>query len=269
MRIDLAQQAKAKGTRPKTVEMRANEPTRAQERDMARLYMMVLRVWATGVKEKIFPAYKTSLEEQRFTRDSARDIEFAIGIVESEAVRSTFTFRNLFQGLLGRIQQWHLRRIVNDLKYKTGVDLATQMTAGDVASTLEDVLARNVALVRNVSDQARGRISDIVFRGLQNRTSASEVAKELNRALKLGRDRSMLIARDQLTKLSAALDQERQEQLGITDFEWMHSGKTHYRPEHKERDGNVYAWDSDVGRNDPPGRAINCGCKAKGVLRIE
>src|SRR5690606_13412847 len=120
-----------------------------------------------------------------------------------------------------------------------------------------------------VSDQARGRISDIVFRGLQNRTNSRQVAKEINEALQLGRQRSLRIASDQLHKLSVALDQERAEQLGSERAIWRHSKKRHPRLEHVERDGKYYAWNSGVMKNDPPGRAPFCGCRARPVFKLD
>lgn len=273
MKIDLAAQAKAAGVKRKTIELREIVPTKAQENDLAKLYIAVVRVWAQGARDRILPAYRASLEQQMYsdglTRDRAGDVEVEIEAVEGEAVRSIFTFRGLFQAWADAFQRWHMRKIVEMLRYSTNVNLETQFHASDVRETIEDVLSRNVALVRNVSDEARGRISDIVFRGLQARTPARDVAREINVALGLGRDRSLRIASDQLQKLSAALDQERQEQLGMTEFEWRHSGKKHYRPEHRARNGKTFPWASEVGRNDPPGRAPFCGCKAKGILRLD
>jgi len=273
MRIDLASQAKAAGTKRKTVEMREIVPTKAQTEDLARLYIPVIRTWAVGSRDRIMPAYRRSLDEQAtvdgLTRDRASDVEVEIAAVDQEAVRATFTFRGLLQSWLNALQLWHMRKVISGLKYATNVDLSTQLHAADVAETIEDVLARNTALIRDVSDQARGRIADIVFRGLQNRTPAREVARQINEAVQLGRARSLRIASDQTQKLSAALDKERQLQLGMDSFIWRHSKKAHPRLEHVARDGKTFAWDSDVGRNDPPGQAIFCGCKAKGVLRLD
>lgn len=273
MRIDLASQAKAAGKRRKRIELREIVPTRAQVGDLARLYMPVVRIWALGARNRILPAYRRSLVEQQaydgLQRDRAGDVEVEIAAVDAEAVRATFTFRGLFQVWAEALQLWHMRKVISDLRYATNVDLSTQLHAGDVAETMEDVLARNVALVRDVSDQARGRISDIVFRGLQNRTPTREVAKQINEAVGLGRDRALRIAQDQSSKLSAALDKDRQLQLGMTSFEWRHSGKRHYRPEHLARNGKVFSWSSEVARTDPPGFAPFCGCKAKGILELD
>nr|WP_254799549.1 phage minor head protein [Falsochrobactrum sp. TDYN1] len=249
------------------------EPTKAQRDDLARIYMSVVRVWKAGVNDRIFPAYKQALAEQiasdRLMRDRVGAVEAEIEAVEGEAVRTVLTFRGLFQLWADRLQLWHMRRFISTLVYATKVDLSTQMHAGDVTETLEDMIARNVSLVRNVSDQARGRIADIVYRGLQNRTPPRDVAKQLSEAVGLSRDRSLRIAIDQSQKLSSALDKERQLQVGMTSFKWLHSGKKHYRPEHLARNGKVYSWDSEVAKSDPPGFAPFCGCKAKGLLELD
>lgn len=271
MKIDLAAQARAAGVRRKTVELREIVPTKAQENDLARLYVAVVRVWAEGVRERIIPAYRRSLVQQTtdaLMLDRAGDVEAVIEIVGEQAARAIVSFRGLFEGWVDRVSRWHLGRVVRSLKYATNVDLSTQLHTGDVAGTIEDVLSRNVALIRNVSDQTRGRISDIVFRGLQTRTPARDVAREISKAVGMGRDRSLRIAMDQTQKLSASLDRDRQLQLGMTSFEWIHSRKKHPRQEHIERDGKVYEWSGDVGRNDPPGQAPFCGCKAKGILEL-
>lgn len=272
MKIDLAAQARSAGVRRKTVELREIVPTKAQEADLARLYVSVVRVWAEGARDRILPAYRASLAQQvtdGMTIDRAGDVQAEIEVVDGHAVRSIFTFRGLFQAWAGILQRWHMRKVIDQLLYAARVDLKTQLHAADVANTLDDVLARNVALIRDISDQARGRISDIVFRGLQNRTPSKEVAKEISKAVGMGRDRALRVAMDQTQKLSASLDRDRQLQLGMTSFEWIHSRKKHPRQEHIERDGKVYEWSGDVGRNDPPGFKPFCGCKAKGVLNLD
>lgn len=270
MKIDLAAQARnaQKVKRKKTIELPAFNPTRAMERELAQAYLKVFRVWVNGLRDNVLPEYRRSLKQAKQTQDTAADLEFVISRLENGVLAAIFQFRKEVAEWLSRINLRHMDRIISSLRYSTNVDLSTQLTRGDVAMTIEDLLARNVALVRNVSDQARGRISDIVFRGLQNRTPIRTVARELNQAIALGWERSLRIASDQTIKAAAALDRERQEQLGMTSFEWVHSGKTHFRPEHKARNGQVFKWNSEVGRNDPPGFAPFCGCKAKGVLEI-
>lgn len=248
---------RAQGRR-RPLTLRPIQTTQAQAKALQRIYAPIMQIWSVGVRERILPAYARSLAT--FTGDSPADIEVEIEAVDEEAVRATFSFRDLFRDWALSLMRWHLDKIGSQLVYATNVDLRTQL--GGANETIDDLLARNTALVRDVSDQARGRIADIVFRGLQQRTPIRDVAKEINDALGLGRARSLRISSDQTSKLSAALDRLRQEQLGFDSFIWRHSQKIHYRPEHLARDGQVFRWDSEVAKTDPPGYAPFCGCKA-------
>jgi SPP1 gp7 family putative phage head morphogenesis protein len=260
--IDLRAILRAQG-RKRPLTLRPIQTTQAQAKALQRIYAPIMQVWSVGVRERILPAYARSLAT--FTGDSPADIEIEIEAVDEEAVRATLDFRALFREWAQSLMIWHVNRIGSQLTYATNVDLTTQL--GGANETIEDLLVRNTALVRDVSDQARGRIADIVFRGLQQRTPIRDVAKEINDALGLGRARSLRIASDQTVKLSSALDALRGRQLGMDGYRWRHSGKRHFRPEHKARDGKYFAFGSDVDRDDPPGFAPFCGCHR--VLTME
>lgn len=264
MIVDLKAVLKAQG-RKRALTLRPIQTTKAQMKALARLYAPVVEVWSKGAKDRIIPVYARSLAT--FTGDSPADLEATIDSVDEEAVRATLDFRALFPEWAGSVASWHVKQLSSQLTYATNVDLTTPL--GGARGTIDDALARNTSLIRNVSDEARGRISDIVFRGLQNRTPIKDVAKEIEAAVGLGNARSMRIASDQTVKLSAALDELRQRQLGFDSFIWRHSGKKHFRVDHKARDGKEFSWDSEVAKNDPPGYAPFCGCKAIAHMSME
>lgn len=266
MKIDFARQARAAGVNKDEIVLTAITPTSAQINDLARLYLEIVQVWVNA-KPAIVAEYSRSLAGM--TTDSPVDMEALIQVTADTATHTiNATFTAGMQAWLTRFQRWHMNTLIAKLRYASGVDLTNQLFAADVAPTIEDVLVRNVALVRSVSDQTRARIADIVFRGFQERKPVAKVSRELTDALGMSRRRSLRIARDQAAKLSATLDQDRQQQLGAKGFQWQSSGKLHFRPEHKARDGKYYAWNSSVAKNDPPGRAINCGCKARAVFKL-
>lgn len=263
-RIDYASLARASGRRV-PITLRPIFTTRQQERALAAMYLAVVQVWIDGARERVLPVYTRSLAE--YTGDSPADLQVEIGAVENGAIQAILTgFAAAYSDWFSDLVLWHINKLGSQLTYVDNVTLRTQL--GPARETLEDLLARNVALVRNVSDQTRGRISDIVYRGLQARTPSRDIAKEIAEATGLGRKRSLRIASDQTVKAAAALDRLRQEQLGFDRFVWKHSGKRHYRPEHKARDGKVFSWESEVGRNDPPGFQPFCGCHARAHLEV-
>lgn len=243
--------------------MRPVYTTRAQERELARLYLAVIEVWTESVSTRILPAYSRTLSGM--VTDSVFDVEQAVQAADDGSVRSIFDFKWLFDNWFVRLFNWHTAKIIDNLKYATNTDL-TSVIGPLPVDTAQAVIARNVALVKSVSTQTRDKIAEIVFRGLQNRTSPRDVAKEIARATGLARQRSLRIASDQLNKISSALDRQRMQSLGIDEFIWVHSGKVHFRPWHKARDGKKFRFDDPALAGDLPGDAVACGCKSRGVL---
>jgi SPP1 gp7 family putative phage head morphogenesis protein len=110
-------------------------------------------------------------------------------------------------------------------------------------------------------------VEDTVWREFVNQTPRNDIAKMLQEQLDIGKSRAELIARDQTVKLSGELNRLRQQQAGIDQYTWRHSGKVNFRPEHKARDGKVFDW-NDPPADGHPGNAINCGCTAQAYIDL-
>lgn len=269
MKIDLAGMVRRVGiNRRPYVVGRAIIPTSAQEKDLLRIYMRVVRGWYTEWTDRIRPQYERSLRTLPAIGDSVDDVRGATDAAAEAMNRLVFALGAEIEDWAVRVEQWHRGQFATVFT-PAGVNLKTLLGAGDVKTPLQAVLADNVSLIRSLNDQMRNGISGAVFRGLTSRTPAREVAREIRKATGIGTSRAQLIAADQLRKLTARLDQERQEQCGISKFRWLHSEKKYPRPEHVARNGKVYEWNKGVGLSDPPGRAIRCGCRAQPVLELE
>lgn len=263
MRINLKAAARQQGYRRKRTVFRPVVPSPT----LATKYATILlsagpHIWAAAAPA-IVAAYTTALSQLQ--TDSARDVQTEI---DAAAARMNTIFAEITTRTarwLYRVEDWHRKRWVN-LIYPTGVDLSTVLTRVDVAETLETVLARNVALIKDVSTQAQGRISDAVFRGLQERTAARDVAIAIEEAVAMSRRRSIGIASDQLQKMTSALDRERMQQMEIDEYEWQHSGKLHPREEHKARNGKTFKLGEP---EDEPGELPYCGCKRRPILSMD
>lgn len=263
MRVDLASLARQQGYRRKRTVFRPIVPPRTLGDELARILLAAgPAIWAEALPA-INAAYAQALSELK--TDSARDVKTEIDLT---ATRSANIFAEVTARIVrwvSRVESWHRGKWVS-LISPTGVDLSTVIHSGDVAETIDTVVARNVALISDVSAQAQARISDIVFRGLQERAAAADVARDIRDAVDMSRRRSILIAGDQLQKLTSTLDRERMAQVGIEKYEWQSSGKVNAREEHEARDGNIY----NLGEpEDEPGELVNCGCKRKPILSLE
>lgn len=266
MKIDLAAMVRRAGkTRQSEIVAPAITPTKAQETDLFRIYNQVVMGWGRLTRERIMPVYERSVGD--LVRDTPDEVQGEVDAVAGAMSRLVLALTDNLEDWVVRVEEWHRGRF-GTLFTPVGVNLDTLLGRGDVTTTLQAVLAENTALIRSLDDQLRNGISGAVFRGLANRSTAVDVAREIREQTGIARRRAELIASDQLQKLTGRLDQERQEQVGVEEFEWVHSRKRFPRPEHIERNGKRYRWDSDVAKRDPPGRKIRCGCRARAVIEI-
>lgn len=268
-KIDLPRLFRAQGRRRRSKAMAAIRPRLNQAAELAAIMVQVVRFWRDVAANQLLNYYEATLRERDplpGMRDSVSDLERVLSGSDDALYRLILRLTPELKNWTVRAEKVHRASFVANAKVVTGIDLSTVISEGGVQTTIDAILQRNVALITNLSDASRSKVSEILFAGIQNRTPRVDVAKLINEGIGIQRDRALRIASDQSTKLSASLDRERQEEIGITQFIWQHSGKVHFRPEHKERDGQVFSWDDPDIADDLPGMAINCGCKAKGYV---
>lgn len=271
MSIDLPRIVARLSRRRRPIKFRTTSLPGTTESALAAIYIKVPKAWRGELADRILPAYDRALASAKPLHDAllADDVTGLGGDMRAAGD----SVNRLIVSLTPELRTWvvksetiHRNQFVAAAKTAAGVDLGTILSVDGVSATMQAILERNVSLVTAVSDDVRRSIADIVFQGFTQRTPRRDLAADLDNALGLGRTRSLLIASDQTTKLSSTLDRERQQEIGIDKFIWRHSGKVHFRPEHKARDGNIYAWDDNDLDGDLPGVAINCGCKAQAYL---
>ena len=280
MRYDLAALARrAKPSRrTRAVTIRDIAPPATFATDLYRsVYLPVVNEWAAALPD-IEAEYARTLAQM--TQDSPADVEARIAATERRLDRLFILIRPLAERFMLRIESWYRGKWRGAVLSATAVDVATLIGPADARMTLEAAIERNVALVRDVSAQARQRIADAVFRGLTERRPAADVAKEMREAVSMARSRSQRIASDQLVKVTSALADERRREAGIGKWAWLHSGKRHPREDHVARNGKVYA-DTLSGAGgevdgkpvlappaERPGQLPYCGCRARAVLEF-
>ena len=260
------------------ITLRPIVPTQAQANDLAAIYAPAWRLWADSI-DRILAGYDPQPlpTADALTLDTADQVQAAINSVANEFLTIlTARITPTLQRWIVRAESVHRDKWQAAIKAGVGVDLNMMLTAQPVAETLDAWIARNTALVKNISDQAQSRISDAVFRGYQNRTPVRDVAKEIRDATGMGRDRALRVASDQSSKISSALDKERQAEAGLSEYKYRHGGKLHARPWHKKRDGHIYTLRTDkeidgsdhIEQGDGPGEPPFCSCRRQAYIRL-
>ena len=275
-------------TKRRTVTIDVGDPLKRDRDKLLRTYLLVIRHWE-GARQRLVRAYErelgrmTNLDHMPLAngngqmRDSISDLQAEIDEASGFFTRIFATLTLQIEDWASVVEWWHRGRWRNSLLSASGVDLQTVLQAGDVDQTLRSVIQQNVELIKSVNAQQAERMTGAIFRGLNERKPARELAKELRAITGFGRKRALLIASDQLQKAATALDTERMFQAGITKWKWKHSGKVHYRPHHKARDGKLYylgsrkavEGDEVIPADDMPGVPIRCGCRKVSYIELE
>ena len=136
---------------------------------------------------------------------------------------------------------------------------------------------RNVALIRNTTEQTLTNIENIVFDGMTRGQGWKDVYENLLTQKHITKDRVKRIARDQTSKATEALNEIMQRDAGIDYFEWsavVDSRTSRGEGGHLQLNGKIYKYGEEdrypvidtYGHRGLPAQRPNCRCRAKGVI---
>lgn len=181
-----------------------------------------------------------------------------------------------------------LKRILSEGGFS--VDFAMTMAARDVMNAS---IAEQVALIKSIPAQYFTDIEGAVMRSVAAGRDLGTLVKEIGGKVDLSRirmgrkpgetnkslaartaRRAAFIARDQNNKATASITRVRQQEIGVTEAIWMHSGGgKEPRPTHLAAGKRQQRYDVKTGWFDPavdkfifPGELPNCRCVSKPVI---
>lgn len=154
---------------------------------------------------------------------------------------------------------------------RAGFTVPFRLTA-EVNDVLQATTAANVSLIRSIAQQHLTQVEGAVMRSVQTGRDLGTLAKELEAGYGVTKRKAAFISRDQNNKATAAITRTRQQGLGITTAQWVHSaGGRVPRPEHMKagKDRLVYEVAKGAfleGVWTWPGHEIGCRCVSRSVV---
>lgn len=125
--------------------------------------------------------------------------------------------------------------------------------------TANAFIHQNTALIKKLSEEVSGKVESSLFAHIQAGHTTREISKDIRQIGDFTKNRSELIARDQVSKLNGQLTRIRQKQAGISHYIWDCSEDERLCDICSERQGKRYSWDEDP----RPGEIhINCRCSS-------
>lgn len=163
------------------------------------------------------------------------------------------------------------------------VDFATIIDSPTIKPLLDQAIADNVAMIKSIGTEHFTKVSQAVldnYRGIPQVDGVS-LLERLQKIGGISKNKAKFIARDQTSKLTGDLNQARQEDNGIDEYDWFNAKDrrvvgnpaglypkgNRVHGNHWIREGKRYSW-----KNPPedghPGHAPGCRCWAKPVLNL-
>lgn len=156
-----------------------------------------------------------------------------------------------------------------------GLSLKTSVIDGRIKEILKASTVENVGLIKSIPRQYFQKLQGDIMRAITQGNGTQQILASVQQTGEVTKKRAGLIARDQTSKATTALNAARMDALNIKEFEWSHSaGGKEPRPLHLNvLDGKIFRLDKPpiiddrTGERGLPGQAINCRCSMVPVLR--
>ena len=124
----------------------------------------------------------------------------------------------------------------------------------------------NVDLIRLIKRKHLPRVAEGVKQALKDAPfSRSHLKRYFRREWGYQDYPLRRIARDQVNKAIGNFNQIRQQEVGITHYEWLTAGDNRVRESRAENDGQRFAW-GKAPSTGHPGFDIQCRCQAIGII---
>lgn len=226
----------------------------------------LLREIAAEIRLTVIPAYQAHRRDIRLTQDDESWFE----PLRRKRVELTRVATQMVRRILDLETQRHTDTFMRSAKAALGIDLDAVIRQEDLEDYLRDALARNASLITSLADDTIKGIEQSVYAAKIGGKSVAKLRKELQMVLGKSSKRADLIAQDQMAKITSDLNERRQAQVGIKEYDWSTSKDERVRSRHRALEGKRYKWGEQTGAEQglPPGKPIRCRCVAIGVVQF-
>lgn len=174
---------------------------------------------------------------------------------------------NIANGFVSRGDAQNHAEVSTNLKNQTGIDLSAYLrNSPNIAEKVNALTAGNVQLIKSIRSQYLDKVQNAVMQAMVKGTLNKDLAAQIKDLGKTTEKRAMFIARDQSSKLNAALTQARHEDVGIKKYMWSTSLDERVRDSHADKEGQIFEYANPPADTGHPGHDFNCRCVAIPVL---
>ncbi len=151
--------------------------------------------------------------------------------------------------------------------------MRTELRTMPMGGLVTQLRNRQVELITSIPIDAAKRAQQLAFEAAtKSGARANEIAKMILASEEVTESRASLIARTEIARSHAIIQESRAEWIGSETYIWHTVKDPQVRRDHQELDGQVFKWseppiaDKKAGRRAHPGCIYNCRCFAEPIL---
>ena len=254
-------------------------------KDLEKLMDEMIKDTETAVKQ----IYKSDASKEFFTQDASiagtariRLNKLLKSIEKLVSGKSETMVKRMLRGT-DQTSKSSLNQSLKELS--GGMSIKTDFKSTGTQEAITSSFNANIDLIKTMTGDYTGKIRGAVNRSIQGggglETLIPDIEKFLNKQAKQTLNKAKNVALDQTRKAYTAINKARMEKVGVSKFEWVHSGGGREpRPYHKTPFPNGLnhgifdindppVIDKKTGEHGLPGDAINCKCFMRPVIQFD
>ena len=250
------------------VVFRPPPPSVRFEYSYRRLLLTSLKVLFDDIKTIIIPYAKKEFIDGITDQDQ---LDGLFSLIENRQGERRIEISLRLQDLLLRERNVYDDAYFRTMKSFTGIDLQGIVNNQDLDDILENRLSENVNLITSLDESVLTRVQSLVRETKVSGQSFSVLQDKIIHQFNVSKSRGRLIARDQVSKFTADINQTRQQQAGIKKYRWSTSKDERVRELHERLDTKIYTWGRRTGAEGglPPGKPIQCRCVGLAIIEFK
>lgn len=260
LRINQPNKKKTKKARP------VKAPKSAEVKYRKQLDFLVRRL-RNDVNNNIVPLLR-ELEPQYVNDAYAKTLEEAFDALRRNYADITTNAKIVSNSFVEGTNSVNKKRFYSAMESAVGINVESIIQNEGLEDILVATTRENVSLIKSIPDEYFKKIETIVFTNTTQGSKAGSMIKQIQKTGKSTAKRAKLIARDQTSKLNSALNQQRQQNLGVEEYVWRTSGDERVRDNHRSKNGKTFRWDKPPKDTGHPGTDIQCRCVAQPIIKV-
>lgn len=196
---------------------------------------------------------------RKFKKGAEKLSEQAIADAREMTAKTRKSVENQLVGIVGAKFDLDIRPLIS----------ATSSVSGAIA----DSIAWNTSLIKSISENFHDRLAKDIEEAWTSGKRVESLADKIEENYGVSASRAELIARDQVSKLTGDVNRTRQQEVGITEYEWVCNKDERTRKSHLDVNGMRFRWadpgpvaGSVDGEPCHPQEDIECRCFARPVF---